>query len=256
MCGFVNPAYFPPGLVQISKMVSYGGVSFVTSLPRPDQLTVIEALTRPFSWTTWIILLVMVTEMIVLIITSEIMLSCNLGVDPVNILRNSRSDLSKVALLIIKPIFEQPCSHKDIHLALQKLNFWRVIALWSLLSLIICGMYKSKLVAAFVKPKYISPPRNFEELSNSSFKIYGILFTNTLDVVLREINDSIAQVLLSRTQDTQWPDGAREVRRLFSLIKLISFLKKVRWFTYKHIRCNVFSVLRLNLEMGLRMHVV
>jgi hypothetical protein len=58
---------------------------------------------------------------------------------------------------------------------------------------------------------FVSPPRNFDELSRSEYKIKSILFAGNIDLALKIVNDSLAQMLLSRVEEVAWPDGMQEV---------------------------------------------
>jgi hypothetical protein len=208
---FNEPSSFAPGVVFFSKAMVYDQASFLTAPPKLQMVSFLQALFLPFSLETWLVLLIIIIEIFALLLVAEWTFSSSEMVDPFHKLRNTRGNVLELFLTASKSVLEQPSLEEDIHPVLRKLYFWRPLVCWSLLSTVLCALYKSELIGAFVSPTFVSPPRNFDELSRSAYKINSILFAGNIDVALKIVNDSLAQMLLSRVEEVAWPDGMQEV---------------------------------------------
>jgi hypothetical protein len=211
MATFYEPSAFPYGIVLSSKALLYGRAGFITAPPKLQMVSVLEALFLPFSLETWLVLLIIILGIFVLLLVTERLFSFSERVNPFDKLQNRNGTILRLFLGVSKAVLEQPSLEEDIHPVLRKLYFWRPLVCWSLLSTVLCALYKSELIGAFVRPTFISAPRNFDELSKSAYKINTILFFGNMDVAVRKVNDSLAQMLISRAEDVAWPDGMHEV---------------------------------------------
>jgi hypothetical protein len=208
---FNEPSSFAPGVVFFSKSVLHDQTSFLTAPPKLQMVSFLQAIFLPFSFETWLALLINIVAIFALLLAAEWTFSSSEMVDPFHKLRNTRGNMLELFLTASKSVLEQPSLEEDIHPVLRKLYFWRPLLSWSLLSTVLCGLYKSELIGAFVSPTFVSPPRNFDELSRSEYKIKSILFAGNIDLALKIVNDSLAQMLLSRVEEVAWPDGMQEV---------------------------------------------
>jgi hypothetical protein len=208
---FNVPSDFAPGVVFFSKTMMYDQTSFLTAPPKLQMVSFLQAIFLPFSLETWLVLLIIIIEIFALLLVAEWTFSYSEKVDPSCKLRNTRGNMLQLFIGVSKSVLEQPSLEEDIHPVLRKLHFWRPLICWSLLSTVLCAFYKSELIGAFVSPNFVRPPRNFDELSRSEYKIKSILFAGNIDVALKMVNDSLAQMLLSRVEEVAWSDGMQEV---------------------------------------------
>jgi hypothetical protein len=211
MASFNEPSSYPPGIILFSKTIMYDRASFLTAPSKLQMMSVVQALTLPFSIETWLVLLLVIIEMSVLLLAAEWILSFSESIDPFKLLQHTRRNLIYSFLDVLKAVLEQPGLEENVHPVLRKLNYWRCLVLWSLLSIVISAFYKSELIGAFVMPTFLNPPTNFDELSRSSFKINSIIFSGNMDVVAMVVNDSLAHQLISRARDVAWPNGMHKV---------------------------------------------
>jgi hypothetical protein len=165
-------------VVRYSKTVGFDRVVFVSGFPKERQLAgSVAFLTYPFTTFVWVATL-----------TSLALLWLTLVIDYyVKVLPGQRkSSILSVGNffvnVLLRPIFDQPCTPPKSMRKVVRLGIWNRIlfALWLCVLIVLTSAYKSKIISALLQPYTIHPPKTFEELAESNFKIGAVLFNESV----------------------------------------------------------------------------
>ena len=76
-----------------------------------------------------------------------------------------------------------------------------LIGLWYLMWIVVGCAYKSDLTAMIVKPVFIQPPRTFEELIESDYKVGALFYSGNLEEQFLALNNSISRAIQTRVYE-------------------------------------------------------
>ncbi|CAG7833198.1 unnamed protein product [Allacma fusca] len=167
---------------------------FLTSPPQNVKFTSIFILKEPFEEFVWLMTVGSIT----------LIASCLVAI--VYLQTKHLSFLAFTA--VVRPFLDQGVNvtkHFNRMWNLSKMKF--IYGTW-LLSVIVLGCcYKSTLISAIVSPRYVLPPRTFQELFTSQYNVGAVLFDGVIEYDIKQMNNSRIPDFLRRVTEYEYTSG-------------------------------------------------
>ena len=224
-------------LCHVTRPVAFGNCCFITAKPkRIEGSQDLTTLVSPLSVAVWLCItasLVFLFAMIAITIEFERwkrgFMSTEVPSRPCSVL-----PFHSILNSLLNPIVSQGASALFLRAAAinsesatskeENILLRFLFATWLLVTIVLgCG-YTSLMTSHVVLPAYSRPPKTFEELANSNYKISAVFWRDNFELDFQSLNLSFAEKIVARVQEFSPIDPAvitKSFAKLFSCIQVL-----------------------------------